>query len=146
MSLRPQPVPPVPDETVRVAHAAFPRGNLYLTMREECGVIFADDDFATLFPTRGQPAAAPWRLALITIMQYVEDLSDRQAAEAVRSRIDWKYALSLGDFRERCYCARVSVLNAPRARGSPHSVRRSYCGHARLDAGIPSVSSSVSDR
>ena len=52
----------------------------------------------------------------------------------------------LGDFRERCYCARVSVLNAPRARGSPHSFRRSYCGHARLDAGIPSVSSSVSDR
>ena len=95
MSLRPQPVPPVPEETVRVARAAFPRGNLYLTMRDECGVIFADDDFATLFPTRGQPAEAPWRLALITIMQYVEDLSDRQAADAVRSRIDWKYALSL---------------------------------------------------
>ena len=95
MSLRPQPVPPVPEETVRVARAAFPRGNLSRTMRDECGGIFADDDFATLFPTRGQPAEAPWRLALITIMQYIEALSDRQAAEAVRSRIDWKYALSL---------------------------------------------------
>jgi hypothetical protein len=52
----------------------------------------------------------------------------------------------LGDFRERCYCARVSVLNAPRARGSPPSFRRSYCGHARFDAGIPAISSSVSDR
>jgi transposase len=43
----------------------------------------------------GQPALSPWRLALVTIMQFVEGLSDRQAAEAVRSRIDWKYALSL---------------------------------------------------
>jgi transposase len=64
-------------------------------MRDEFGSIFADDDFADLFPQRGQPAEAPWRLALVTILQYVEDLSDRQAADAVRSRIDWKYLLSL---------------------------------------------------
>jgi transposase len=64
-------------------------------MRDEFGAIFADDDFADLFPSRGQPAEAPWRLALVTILQYVEDLSDRQAADAVRSRIDWKYLLSL---------------------------------------------------
>jgi transposase len=63
-------------------------------MRDEFGAIFADDDFADLFPSRGQPAEAPWRLALVTILQYVEDLSDRQAADAVRSRIDWKYLLS----------------------------------------------------
>jgi transposase len=95
MSLHPQPVPPVPDDTARIARAAFPHGNLYLVMRDAFGPLFADDDFATLFPTRGQPAEAPWRLALILVMQYVEDLSDRQAADAVRSRIDWKYALSL---------------------------------------------------
>ena len=95
LSLCPQPVPPIPEETIRVARSAFPRGNLYLTMHDECGVLFADDDFATLFSPRGQPAAASWRLALITILQYVEDLSDRQAAEAVRSHIDWKYILSL---------------------------------------------------
>jgi transposase len=95
MSLHPQPVPAVPEETARVAHAAFPRDTLYLRMRDEFGAIFADDDFAALFPTRGQPAEAPWRLALVTIMQYAENLSDRQAADAVRSRIDWKYALSL---------------------------------------------------
>ena len=95
MSLHPQPVPPVPDETARVARAAFPHGNLYLVMRDAFGAMFTDDDFAALFPTRGQPAEAPWRLALVLVMQYVEDLSDRQAADAVRSRIDWKYALSL---------------------------------------------------
>jgi transposase len=95
MSLHPQPVPSVSEETARVAHAAFPRDTLYLRMRDEFGAIFADEDFAALFPTRGQPAEAPWRLALVTIMQYAENLSDRQAADAVRSRIDWKYALSL---------------------------------------------------
>ena len=56
------------------------------------GAMFTDDDSAALFPRRGQPAEAPWRLALVLVMQYVEDLSDRQAADAVRSRIDWKYA------------------------------------------------------
>lgn len=95
MSLRLQPVPGIPEETARVASAAFPRGNLYLKMRDHLGTIFTDEDFADLFPKRGQPAEAPWRLALVTLMQYVECLSDRQAADAVRSRIDWKYALSL---------------------------------------------------
>lgn len=95
MSLRIEPIPSIPEETERVARAAFPKGNLYLKMRDELGVFYSDDDFADLFPTRGQPAFSPWRLALITVMQFTEGLSDRQAAEAVRSRIDWKYALSL---------------------------------------------------
>jgi transposase len=95
MSLHPQPIPPIPEETACVARTAFPHGNLYLRMRDELGTLFTDDDFAALYPTRGQPAEAPWRLALVTIMPYVEDISDRQAAEAVRGRIDWKYALSL---------------------------------------------------
>ncbi len=63
-------------------------------MRDEIGTLYSDGDFATLFPTDGQPAISPWRLALICVMQFIEGLSDRQAAEAVRSRIDWKYALS----------------------------------------------------
>ena len=57
--------------------------------------LYRDDQFAKLFPTRGQPAASPARLALVSVLQYVEGLSDRQAADAVRSRIDWKYALAL---------------------------------------------------
>jgi transposase len=95
MSLRPQEIPPVPDETIRVAQAAFPRGNTYMLLRDEMGGIYEDIAFTPLFPTPGQPAEAPWRLALVSLMQYAEGLSDRQAADAVRSRIDWKYALSL---------------------------------------------------
>lgn len=95
MSLRSEPILPVPEETARIARAAFPKGNLYLKMRDEIGTFYKDTDFIELFSTRGQPAFSPWRLALITIMQFAEGLSDRQAAEAVRARIDWKYALSL---------------------------------------------------
>src|SRR5947208_10174862 len=95
MSLKSLPIPPVPEETARVAHAAFPRGNVFMQVRDTLGTIFTDESFADLFPTHGQPALAPWRLALVTIMQFMEHLTDRQAADAVRSRLDWKYVLSL---------------------------------------------------
>jgi transposase len=95
MSLRPHALEPVPEETARVARAAFPKGNPYLFLRDTLGTIFQDDDFATCFPLEGQPGLPPWRLALITIMQFRENLADRQAAEAVRARIDWKYLLGL---------------------------------------------------
>src|SRR3954453_1851836 len=95
MSLRLQPLPPVPDDTARIAQAAFRRGNPYVLVRDRLGSVFADADFADLYPKLGQPASAPWRLALVTLMQFREGLSDRQAAEAVRSRIDWKYLLAL---------------------------------------------------
>jgi transposase len=95
MSLHPQSIPSVPLETRRVAHAAFRSGNIYLQIRDTLGSIYIDSDFTDLFSVRGQPAQSPWRLALICIMQYMENLSDRQVAEAVRGRIDWKYALSL---------------------------------------------------
>lgn len=85
----------VPEETERIARAAFPKGNIYLRLRDEIGTIFDDPMFAPLFPARGQPAECPWQLALITVMQFIEGLSDCQAADAVRSRIDWKYALGL---------------------------------------------------
>ena len=95
MCLHPQAVPPIPETTACIARAAFPKGNIYMKMRDELGVFWQDQDFARLYPSRGQSAVAPWRLALVTIMQYIEGLSDRQAANAVRARIDWKYALSL---------------------------------------------------
>jgi transposase len=95
MSLHPHHPEPVPEETARVARAAFPNGNRYMRMRDELDTIYADELFAALFPIRGQPAESPWRLALVTVFQFAEGLTDRQAAEAVRSRIDWKYALSL---------------------------------------------------
>ena len=95
MSLRPQPLGPVPEDTARVARAAFPKGHPYLTLRDQLGVIFQDEDFTALFPLCGQPSLPPWRLALVTIMPFRETLADRQAAEAVRARIDWKYLLGL---------------------------------------------------
>ena len=95
MSLQPQPIGSVPADTARVAQAAFPRGNVYMQMRDALGTVYDDASFAALFATRGRPAEAPWRLALVTVMQFAEGLSDRQAAEAVRGRIDWKYALGL---------------------------------------------------
>ena len=64
-------------------------------MRDEFGSIYTDDVFAPLYPPDGQPGLSPWRLALIRIMQFAENLTDRQAADAVRARLDWKYALSL---------------------------------------------------
>lgn len=95
MSLKPTSNYAVPAQTAAVAKAAFPKGTLCLAIYDELGTIFKDQDFAEVFPSGGQPAQAPFRLALVTILQYVEGLSDRQAADAVRSRIDWKYLLGL---------------------------------------------------
>jgi transposase len=95
MSLRPESIGEVPAETARVAHAAFPKGTVITRLRDAFGILYEDEDFRMLYPTRGQPGLAPWRLALVTVFQFLEHLSDRQAADAVRARIDWKYALGL---------------------------------------------------
>ena len=95
MYLSPQQIGPVPEERARDSRAAFPGGNSYLALRDELGNIFRVEDFVGLFSRRGRPAEAPWRLALITVIQLVERLSDRGAAETVRGRIDWKYALGM---------------------------------------------------
>jgi transposase len=114
MTWRPHPLPPVPEATAAVVKAAFPKGNLYVDLRTEFGTLYDDTLFADLYSSRGCPVeVAPWRLALVTVMQYIEGLTDRQAADAVRRCIDWKYALSLAltdagfhftllhDFRQR---------------------------------------------
>src|SRR5918997_6532864 len=95
MSLQPQALYLVPEETAGVARAAFPKGNGYMQMYDELGLIYKNHQFATLFPRRGQPAKDPACLALILVMQFAENLTDRQAADAVRGRIDWTYALGL---------------------------------------------------
>jgi transposase len=93
--LGPMPIAPLPPETAWVARAAFPKGNRYLQVADELDMRYTDEAFGALFPTHGQPACPPWRLALVTILQFAGGLSDRQAANAVRSRIDWKYVLRL---------------------------------------------------
>ncbi|SRR6266852_2048947 len=95
MSLHPQEIAPIPEETARVARLILPQGNRYLLLRDELGSIYTDELFVALYPKLGSFAEAPWRLALVTVMQFMENYTDRQAAEAVRTRIDWKYVLSL---------------------------------------------------
>lgn len=95
MSISRRYVEEIPEETVEIAQAVFPKGNVYMTMRDELGVMYEDSEFAQLFANDGQPGLPPGLLGLVTVMQYAEGLTDRQTAEAVRARIDWKYALSL---------------------------------------------------
>jgi transposase len=95
MSLQPEAIGPVPEETVCIARAAFPKGNPYLRLRDDLGLFYTDERFAPLFAVQGRPAETPWRLALVLVLQFAENLSDRQAADAVRARIDWKYLLGL---------------------------------------------------
>jgi len=95
MSMQPRPWPQVPEQTVAVARAAFAKGSLAMSVRDELGEVFRDEQFAAGFGARGAPAESPGRLALVTALQFVEGLTDRQAAEAVRGRIDWKYCLGL---------------------------------------------------
>ncbi len=135
MSLKPTPFQPVPEETVRIARAAFRKGNPLLKLRDELDAIFADADFTDLFPKLGRPGLPPWRLALVTLLQFRENLPDRQAAEAVRGRIGWKYLLGLelidpgfdhsvlGEFRSRLLTGSAEerllhkLLEACQARG-----------------------------
>jgi transposase len=112
----------IPEETARVAQAAFPKGNPYMRMRDALGPIYTNPEFTHLFSQTGQPAEAPAQLALITVMQFAEGLSDEQAADAVRGRIDWKYALALeltdagfdasvlSEFRKRLITSNAELL------------------------------------
>src|SRR3712207_8090552 len=82
MSLRPEPIGEIPPETVHVARAAFPKGTVVTRLRDEFSELYRDEDFGRFYPERGQPALAPWRLALVTVLQFLEQLSDRRAGEA----------------------------------------------------------------
>ena len=78
----------IPEETARIARAACPKGRLAMRLRDELGELYQDEHFVCLYPVEGQPAYEPWRLAMITVLQYTEGLTDRQAANAVGQRID----------------------------------------------------------
>jgi transposase len=95
MSMRPRALPEVPAQTVAVARAAFRNGSLAIRVRDELGEVFSDGAFVDAFGIRGKPGIAPGQLAMVTVLQFAENLTDRQAADAVRGRIDWKYLLGL---------------------------------------------------
>jgi transposase len=98
VSVQPRPWPQIPEMTARVARAASAKGAYPLAMRvrDELGELFADAEFAAAYGTRGRPGLSPGMLALITVLQKVEDLTDRAAADRAKFGMDWTYALSLG--------------------------------------------------
>jgi transposase len=132
----------IPEATARLARAIRPNGSLILTIRDTFGPLFSDAQFAALFASTGQVALSPGRLALVCVLQTIEELSDRQAAEAVALRIDWKYALDLPldyggfahtvlhDFRERLISGSAeeqllsAMLDLARERGWLHHQRQ----------------------
>ena len=95
MSMQPRPWPEVPALTAQVAGAAFPGGSLAIRIRDELGAWCQDEAFAGVYGVRGAPGISPAQLAVVTALQFAENLTDRQAADAVRGRIDWKYCLGL---------------------------------------------------
>src|SRR5260370_33097420 len=95
MSLHPENLPEIPEETARIARILFPKGNRFMWVRDELGAIYTDEQFASVYGNVGQLAEQPWRHAVMSIIQYMENYADRQVAEAVKTRIDLKYALSL---------------------------------------------------
>src|SRR5215204_3008402 len=98
MSLQPRPWPEPAEEIAAAVRAMYGgrRAPLPVVIRDELGELFADEQFAEAFADRGTPGWSPGRLALVTGLQMVENLTDRQAADAVRDKISWKYALGLG--------------------------------------------------
>ena len=119
--MRPRPAPRVPDQTVVVARAAFPKGSPAMSARDELADVFGDEQFAAAFGMRGAPAESPGALALVTVLQYVENLTDRQAGLMVARAIDWKYALGL-ELTDPGFDP--SVLSKFRARLVEHGLER----------------------
>ena len=95
MSMRPTLSDAIPPETARIARTAFRKGHPYLALRDTLGPLFADASFSDLYAHQGPAGISPARLAVITLLQFREGLSDREAADAVRGRLDWKYLLGL---------------------------------------------------
>ena len=95
MSVRPGAWPEVPDKTAAVARASFPRGSLPMRLRDHLGAWCADADFACLYDEKGRPGLSPAQLMAVMVLQFAENLTGRQAADAVRGRIDWEYCLGL---------------------------------------------------
>ena len=147
MSLEPRSGDGVPELTARMVRSAFPKGTLAVRVREALGPLFADEDFAAAFPRSGRPAASPGALALVSVLQFAEGLSDRQAADQVRARMDWKVLLGLelddpgfdftvlGDFRSRLirHGLEERVLEAVLARLSDAGLLRAG-GRQRTDS------------
>ncbi|MFI5987895.1 transposase, partial [Streptomyces sp. NPDC051555] len=146
--MRPVGLPEIPEQTVGVAQAAFPKGSLAIRVRDRLAGVFADEPFAGAFGVRGAPGMSPGVLSLVTVLQFAEDLTDRQAAAMAVRAIDWKYALGM-ELADTGFDA--SVLSRFRGRLADNGMERvvfdrllEYCKEAGLVAG--DVNWSVCDR
>ncbi|MEU9602520.1 transposase [Streptomyces sp. NPDC048109] len=113
MSLRPRSGEQVPSLTAQVARASNAGGTTAIWVRDRLDGLWCDEDFADWYPRDGRPGLSPAQLATVCVLQFLLGLSDRQAAESVRCRIDFKYAMAmelddpgfhhsvLADFRDR---------------------------------------------
>ncbi len=135
MSMHSAGLTPIPEETRQLAWRLCPKGTMVMHLRDELGPIYQDEDFADLYPKRGRQAVLPSVLGLVTVLQSIEGLTDRQAAEYVHTRMDWRYALALpldetgfdysilSDFRDRLVAAGAAerllepILQVARERG-----------------------------
>src|SRR5215467_7195632 len=124
MSLQPQGLEPIPEATSRLAHKSSPKGTAIMRLRDALGPIYQDEAFASLFPRRARPAEAPWRLALVTVFQALENLSDRQAAQMVALRAGVEATISQG--------VRTQGLRQARYRGQ----EKVHVHHLRIAAAI----------
>ncbi|MCY0924423.1 transposase, partial [Streptomyces sp. H27-G5] len=121
MSMRPVGLPEIPEQTMAVARAAFPKGSLAIRVRDRLAEVFADEPFAGAFGVRGAPGLSPGVLSLVTVLQFTEDLTDRQAAAMAVRAIDWKYALGM-ELTDTGFDA--SVLSRFRARLADNGMER----------------------
>lgn len=114
MTLHPRDPAAMPEDIAAVGQAVLEPANPYRLLGDQLADVLTDVDFAPLYRNHGRPALSPALLALVTIFQFLENphLPDRQAAEQVRVRLDWKYALHLPltdsgfDFSDLCHFRR----------------------------------------
>ncbi|MCM3920491.1 transposase [Frankia sp. AiPs1] len=118
MSLQPKGLPEIPAQTVAVARAAFPRGTLAMRLRDRLAEVFVDEPFTPAFGRRGAPGLPPAVLSLVTVLQFTDNLTDRQAAAMAVRAIDWKYALG-AELTDTGFDA--TVLSRFRARLADHA-------------------------
>ena len=123
MCVQPRSWPEPAPEVAAGVRAAYRRREppLPVAVRDRLGEVFPDAEFAPGFGVRGRPGWSPGRLALVTVLQMVENLTDRQAADAVRDKISWKYALGL-DLDDEGFDA--SVLSEFRTRVVDHGLEQ----------------------
>ena len=92
---RPASIPPLPLDTADAARSTFNIENVYLSIGDQIDQLFSDLKLADLDSSGARQANKLCKLAMITSFQFAENLPDRLAAQSLRSRTDWMYALHL---------------------------------------------------